>query len=108
MRCCHAGAVVSCAQIVYNAAFDRYVLLFHADTPKFEYQGVGVAFAQDVTGACPPSFPGPPWLQPPMQRHRITEGSRTGQILHVMHESQPWYVEKHGGRQRKPGSRRGF
>jgi hypothetical protein len=38
------------AQIVYNAAYGRYVLLFHADTPKFEFPAVGVAFAKDITG----------------------------------------------------------
>ena len=40
----------SSAQIVYNAAYDRYVLLFHADTPKFEFPAVGVAFAKEITG----------------------------------------------------------
>lgn len=45
MMCVHTPA-----QIVYNAAYDRYVLLFHADTPKFEFPSVGVAFAKEITG----------------------------------------------------------
>lgn len=38
------------AQILYNEATNQYVLLFHADTPKFGYPAVGVAVAKDIRG----------------------------------------------------------
>ena len=37
-------------QILYNAAYSQYVLLFHADTPSFSYPAVGVAVAEDIRG----------------------------------------------------------
>ena len=37
-------------QILYNAVYDRYVLLFHADTSTFSYPTVGVGMARDITG----------------------------------------------------------
>jgi len=37
-------------QILYNTKYNNYVLLFHADTPKFGYPAVGVAVADDITG----------------------------------------------------------
>ncbi len=38
------------AQILYNKANNEYVLLFHADTPKFGYPAVGVAVAKEIRG----------------------------------------------------------
>ena len=37
-------------QILYNARYGQYVLLFHADTPKFTFPTVGVAKANEITG----------------------------------------------------------
>ena len=37
-------------QILYNKAYGRFVLLFHADTPTFSYPAVGVAWATEITG----------------------------------------------------------
>ena len=37
-------------QILYNKQYGKYVLLFHADTPKFSFPTVGVAMAGNVTG----------------------------------------------------------
>ena len=37
-------------QILYNARYGDYVLLFHSDTPKFTFPTVGVARAKDITG----------------------------------------------------------
>ncbi len=37
-------------QILYNAAYSQFVLLFHADTPRFRYPSVGVAVAKEITG----------------------------------------------------------
>ena len=37
-------------QILYNQAYWQYVLLFHADTVSFDYNGVGVAVSASVTG----------------------------------------------------------
>jgi hypothetical protein len=37
-------------QILYNKQFGNYVLLFHADTPKFTFPTVGVAMSENVTG----------------------------------------------------------
>ena len=37
-------------QILYNKQYGKYVLLFHADTPKFSFPTVGVAMADNVTG----------------------------------------------------------
>ena len=43
-------------QILYNAAYGDYVLLFHADTPKFTFPTVGVARAKDITGKHPAAW----------------------------------------------------
>ncbi|BDA44105.1 hypothetical protein COCOBI_05-2890 [Coccomyxa sp. Obi] len=37
-------------KILYNAAYGQFVLLFHADTPRFSYPSVGVAVAADIRG----------------------------------------------------------
>ncbi|CAL5218581.1 g275 [Coccomyxa viridis] len=37
-------------KILYNAAYGDFVMLFHADTPKFTFPTVGVARAKDITG----------------------------------------------------------
>ena len=50
---CQAERVPRHLQILYNAAYGDYVLLFHADTPKFTFPTVGVARAKDITGKHP-------------------------------------------------------
>ena len=37
-------------QILYNARYGDYVLLFHSDTPKFTFPTMGVARAKDIKG----------------------------------------------------------
>ena len=37
-------------QILYNAAYGQFVLLFHADTIHFDYNAVGAAVSASVTG----------------------------------------------------------
>lgn len=37
-------------QILYSAAAEDYVMLFHLDTPGFQYPAVGVARAPNITG----------------------------------------------------------
>ena len=40
-------------QILYNAQYGQYVLLFHADTPKFTFPAVGAAALHSkMTIAC--------------------------------------------------------
>lgn len=46
-------------QILYNAAYGDFVLLFHADTPKFTFPTVGVARAKEITGKHPAASPLP-------------------------------------------------
>ena len=36
--------------MLYNRAYGQYVLLFHADTVSFDYNTVGVAVSDSVTG----------------------------------------------------------
>ncbi len=43
-------ALTNDVQILYNEAYNNYVLLFHSDTPKFGYPSVGVAVAKEITG----------------------------------------------------------
>ena len=36
--------------MLYNEAYGQFVLLFHADTPSFDYNVVGVATSASITG----------------------------------------------------------
>ena len=36
--------------MLYNKAYGQFVLLFHADTPSFDYNVVGVATSASITG----------------------------------------------------------
>ena len=41
---------LNAVQMLYNAAYGQFVLLFHADTVSFDYNAVGVAVSSSVTG----------------------------------------------------------
>ena len=40
----------TCVQILFSAATQQYVMLFHLDTPGFQYPAVGVARSAKITG----------------------------------------------------------